>query len=84
MISMYKCREAMYCTTVSQQFGVVSKKKRDTKEDKGKSMMCALYVLRYTKRNIRTKQRRIVKKIKPVAVAVIELHLPEGIWLVGS
>ena len=30
----------------------VSKKKWDTKEDKGKSMMYALYVLRYAKRHV--------------------------------
>ena len=33
----------MHCTTTELTSWAVSKKKWDTKEDKGKSMMCALY-----------------------------------------
>ena len=42
------CRETMHRATPS----AVSKKKWDTKEDKGKSTMHALYILWYAKRHI--------------------------------
>ena len=54
----------------------VSKDEWDTKEDTGKSMKNALYVLRYAKRHL---SGRSNIKIKPVALAVIELRLSEGI-----
>ena len=41
--------EAMHRTTTKFTPWAVSKKKWDTKEDKAKSMMRALYVLRYAK-----------------------------------
>ena len=52
----------------------VCKKKWDTKEEKGKSMMCALYVLWYAKGMSRDKVTLNSDKIKPVILAVIELH----------
>ena len=54
----------------------VSKDEWDTKEDTGKSKKNALYVLRYAKGTFRAKAS---EKIKPVALAVIELRLSEGI-----
>ena len=33
---------------------------------------------------LETKQHQTVKKIKPIALAVIELHLPESISQAGS
>ena len=47
LLQMY-CREAMHRATA---FGC-QQKKWDTKEDKGKSMMRALYILQYAKRHI--------------------------------
>ena len=49
-LQMY-CREAMHRAIVESTPWAVSKKKWDTK-DKGKSMMHALYVMRYAKRHI--------------------------------
>ena len=57
----------------------VSKDEWDTKEDTGKSMKNALYVLRYAKGTCRAEATSNSDKIKPVALAVIELHLSEGI-----
>ena len=57
--------------------------KWDTKEDKDKSMIRALYVLWYAKRHILDKATLNSEKIKPIALAVIELHLPEGIRQAG-
>ena len=65
-------------TTKSTSF-TVNKDEWDTKEDTGKSMKNALYVLRYAKRAcIRLKPHQTVKKV-PVALAVIQLRLSEGI-----
>ena len=50
-LQMY-CREAMHRHYRELTPWAVSKKKWDTKEDKGKSMMRALYVLRYAKRHV--------------------------------
>ena len=58
---------------------VVSKDEWDTKEDNGKSMKNALYVLRYAKGTFQAEATSNTEKIKPVAIAVIELYLPEGI-----
>ena len=55
MENMDDSRLQMYCMhrgTANRHLGLVSKKKWDTKEDKGKSMMRALYVLRYSNRHI--------------------------------
>ena len=57
----------------------VSKDEWDTKEDTGKSMKNALYVLRYVKGTSRAEATSNSEKIKPVALAVIELRLPEDI-----
>ena len=48
----------------------VSKDEWDTKEDTGKSMKNALYILRYAKRHLSNSE-----KIKPVSLAIIELCL---------
>jgi len=54
---------------------VVNKDEWDTKEDTGKSMKNALYVQQYGKRHLSgwsdVEQR---KKLKPVALAIVELH----------
>ena len=54
----------------------VSKDEWGTKEDTGKSMKNALYILQYAKRHLSGSNS---EKIKPIALAVIELHLSEGI-----
>ena len=56
-------------TTKSTLFAV-SKDEWDTKEDTGKSMKNALYVLRYAKRHLLGQS---CEKMKPVALAAIEL-----------
>ena len=57
----------------------VSKDEWDTKENTGKSMKNALYVLRYAKGTSRAEVTSNSEKIKPVALAVIELRLFEDI-----
>ena len=42
----------MHSATTNRHLGLVSKKKWDTKEDKGEPMMRTLYVLRYAKRHV--------------------------------
>ena len=56
----------------------------DTKEDTGKSMKNALYVLQYAKSTSWVEATLNNEKIKPVALAVIELCLSEGISQSGS
>ena len=46
---------------------------------KGKSMMRALYILRYAEIMSWDEPMLNCEKIKPVALAVTKLHLPEGI-----
>ena len=46
-------------------------------------MMRALYVLWYAKRHVSDEATSNREKIKSVALAVIELHLPEGIRQAG-
>ena len=57
----------------------ISKDEWDTKEDTGKSMKNALYVLWYAKRHLWAEAMSNSEKIKPVALAVIELCLSEGV-----
>ena len=59
----------------------VSKNEWDTKEDTGKSMKNALYVLRYAKRHLfgRSDIKLNSEKIKPIALAIIELRFSECI-----
>ena len=66
----YKRREAMHCATANRHFG------NSAKEDKGKSMMHALYVLRYTKGMSQDEATSNSDKIKPITLAVIEFRLP--------
>ena len=76
-------REAITCSRQIDTFPV-SKDEWDTKEDTGKSMKNALYVLWYAKRHCRAEATSNSEKIKPVALAVIELHLSEGLKLQPS
>ena len=48
-------------------------------------MMRALYILQYVKRHVsgQSDVEQLVKKIKPIALAVIKLCLPEGIRQAG-
>ena len=68
-------------TTTKSTLFAVSKDEWDTKEDTGKSMKNALYVLWYAKRAPLDQAKAMSKseKIKPVALAVIKLCLSEGI-----
>ena len=50
-LQMY-CREAMHRATANRHFRLSAKRNGTQKEDKGKSMMHALYVLRYAKRHV--------------------------------
>jgi len=52
---------------------MVSEDEWDTKEGPGKSMKNVLYVLWRDEAMLNS------KKIKPIALAIIELYLPEGI-----
>ena len=49
------------------------------KEDTGKSMKNALYILQYAKGTSPAKVTSNSEKIKPVALAIIELRLSEDI-----
>ena len=57
----------------------VSKDEWDAKEDTGESMKNVLYVLRYAKGTCRVEATSNSDKIKNIALAIIELHLSEGI-----
>ena len=57
----------------------VSKDEWDTKEDTGKSMKNALYVLQYAKRHLSGRSNIKQWKNYPIALAVIKLRLFEGI-----
>ena len=66
------------CATTKSTLFAVSKDEWDTKEDTGKSIKNALYVLGY-KGTCRAEVMSNSEKIKPVALAVIKLRLSEGI-----
>ena len=57
----------------------VSKDEWNTKEDTGKSLEYALYVLQYAKRHLLGWSNVEQQKIKLVALAIIKLCLIEGI-----
>ena len=61
--------------TAKSTLFAVSKDEWDTKENTGKSMKNALYLLQYAKRHIMLNS----EKIKPVALVFVELCLSEGI-----
>ena len=63
---MEKSHALRYCESTPW---TVSKKKWDTKEDNGKSVMRAVVC---QKAHLRTKLHRTVKKIKPIALAIIK------------
>jgi len=58
---------------------MVNEDEWDTKEVPGKSMKNILYALGVPKGTSRDKVTSNGKRIKPIALAVIELCLPEGI-----
>jgi len=62
----------------------VSKDEWNTKEDSGQSLKNTLDVLRYAKGTSRAEATSNDEKIKPAALAVIELHWSEGIRQVVS
>ena len=68
-------RKPSRATTKLMVFAV-SKDEWNTKEDTGTSLKNALHVLRLSKRHLATSNS---EKIKPVALAVIELRYSEGI-----
>ena len=65
------------CATTKSTLFAVSKDEWNTKEDTGKSMKNALYVLRYAKRHLSGWATSNSEKIKPTALAVIKLCLSE-------
>ena len=65
--------------TAKSTLFVVSKDEWDTKEDTGKSMKNALHILWYAKRHLSGRSDVNSEKIKSIALAVIKLHLSEGI-----
>ena len=67
------------CATAKWTPFTVSKDEWDTKVDTGKSMKNALYVLWYAKKHVPAEAKLNSEKIKPVASAIIELRLSEGI-----
>jgi len=71
-------RKPSRATTKVMPF-TVSKDEWNTKEDTGKSLKNALHVLWYAKRHLLGWSDFEQWKIKPVALAVIELHWSEGI-----
>jgi len=58
---------------------VVNKDEWDTKEDTGKSMKNKLHVQQYGKKHLSGWSKVEQQKIKPVALAIVELHESEGI-----
>jgi len=63
---------------------VVSKDECDTKEGSVKFMKNALYVQWHRKGTSQAEVTSNSEKIKPVALAIIELHKSEGIRQAGS
>ena len=70
--------EKSSCVTAKSTPFAVSKDEWDTKEDTGKSMKNALYVLQYAKCTRLAEATSNGEEIKPIALAVIKLHLSEG------
>ena len=73
------CEGKPSCAIAKSTLFTVSKDEWDTKEDTGKFMKNALYILRYAKRHLSGRATSNSEKIKSVAFAVIELHLSGGI-----
>jgi len=76
MISITQ-RKPSHAATKSTLF-TVSKDEWNTKEGIGKSLKNTMHVLQYMKRNLSSWSDIEQWKIKPVALAAIELCLPEG------
>jgi len=67
-------KKPSHATTKSTLF-IVSKDEQNTKEDTGKSLKNTLHILRYAKRHLLGwSDVKQWKKIKPIALAVIELR----------
>jgi len=58
---------------------VVKKDEWDTKDGRGKSMKNALHVQRYGKGTSRAEAMLNSEKIKPIALAIVDLRESEGI-----
>ena len=65
-----------YCESTPS---AVSKDKWDTKEDTGKSMKHALYILWYAKRNSQADVMSNSEKIRPIALVFVKFRLSEDI-----
>jgi len=65
-------------------FFTVGKDKWNSKEDTGKSLKNALYILRYAKGTSRAEATLNREKFKPVALSIMELCQSEGISLLVS
>jgi len=76
-------RKLSHATTKSTLFAV-TEDEWDTKEDIGKSMKNALYILRYAKSTSWAKVTSNNEKIKCVALVIVELRWSEGIREEGS
>jgi len=62
-----------HATTKSTLF-TVSNDEWNTKEDSGKSLKNVLDILRYAKGTSRAKTMSNSEKVKPIALAITELH----------
>ena len=56
---------------------ILSKKNWNTKEDKGESMICTLYILQLAKTEGMSWKYSDIKQL-PIALSIVELHLAEG------
>jgi len=65
--------------TIVNQHLVLSVKRTGTKEDKGSTMMLAMWLLWLAKRHILDEVMLSSEKIKPIALSIVELCLAEGI-----
>ena len=62
------------CATTKWMLFTVSKDEWNTKEDSGKSLKNVLDILRYAKGTSRAKTMSNSEKVKPIALAITELH----------
>ena len=67
------------CATTKLTPFVVRQDEWDTKENTGKSMKNALYILRCAKGISQAEATSNSEQNKPIALAIIKIHLSEGI-----
>ena len=85
MLALYfpkSCTEAIImCTANRHLCGSVETngEQRRTKVSFGRTMILALELLRLANRDVSRQSKLISEEIKPVAIAIIELYLSEGI-----